>query len=522
MYCKQIKKPLYCAFVDYSKAFDLVPRVLLWSKLLSNNINGKILDVIRNMYASAKSFVRNNDVNGELFTCGIGVRQGENLSPLLFALYINDLNEFIEKAFDGLHTISKYIEEFNDTDDTVLYLKLLILLYADDTIILAESSQELQAALNGLNHYCKIWKLKVNASKTKVVIFANRQPKIVPTFNLGELNIEVVTGYTYLGVFMKSNGNLSESIVKLKNQATRAMYSLLQRGRKLGLSIDIKLQLFDSLIVPICLYGCEVWGFKNIELIEKLHLQYCKSILHVNKSTPSCMVLGDLGRKRIEHMIDTRLLNYWFRVVCSDTTKLSSIFYKLQYSLSVRGVYQTQWIKAIKAKLLKYNLYEFWDRQYVFCSNDVNHFKKVAKSKIDEYYKNDWLKCMNESSKCYLYKGYKSELALEKYLINLPDELRICMSKFRMCNHKLPIELGRHNNIERNLRKCNKCGIDIGDEYHYLFICDYFKDERSMFIQGSFYKKPSVDKFCTLMSTASNKKITKLAKFAKIIMNKIK
>ena len=106
----------------------------------------------------------------------------------------------------------------------------------------------------------------------------------------------------------------------------------------------------------------------------------------MNKSTPTCMVLGDLGRMRIEHMIDMRSLNYWFRVVCSDTTKLSSIFYKLQYSLSVRGAYQTQLIKAIKAKLLKYvhcNLYEFWDRQYVFCLNDVNHFRKVAKSKID-------------------------------------------------------------------------------------------------------------------------------------------
>ena len=80
LYCKQIQKTLYCALVDYSKAFDLVPRVLLWSKLLSNNINGNILDnIIRNMYASAKSFVRNNDFTGELYTCGIGVRQGENL-----------------------------------------------------------------------------------------------------------------------------------------------------------------------------------------------------------------------------------------------------------------------------------------------------------------------------------------------------------------------------------------------------------------------------------------------------------
>ena len=83
-----------------------------------------------------------------------------------------------------------------------------------------------------------------------------------------------------------------ESIVKLKNQATRAMYSLLQRGRKLGLCIDIKLQPFDSLIVPICVYGCELWGYKNIELVEKLHLHYCKSILHVNKLTPTCTCRG--------------------------------------------------------------------------------------------------------------------------------------------------------------------------------------------------------------------------------------
>ena len=57
-----------------------------------------------------------------------------------------------------------------------------------------------------------------------MVIFANRQPKVLPKFNLGDLAVEVASGYTYLGVYFK-NGNLSESIVKLKNQATRAMYS---------------------------------------------------------------------------------------------------------------------------------------------------------------------------------------------------------------------------------------------------------------------------------------------------------
>ena len=79
---------------------------------------------------------------------------------------------------------------------------------------MAESSQEIQASLNGLNHCCQLWKLKVNVSKTKGVIFANRQPKVLPMFNLGDLAVEVASGYTYLGVYFKNNGNLSESIVK--------------------------------------------------------------------------------------------------------------------------------------------------------------------------------------------------------------------------------------------------------------------------------------------------------------------
>ena len=157
MYVKKRQSNLYCGFVDYSKAFDTIPRVHLgWAKLLSQNINGKILDVIRNMYSAAKSIIRSNNVTGDLFECNIGVRQGENLSPLLFALYLNDLQEFLYKAYDGLKVVSKMIEVNNQTEDTVLYIKLFAILYADAKIILAESQHEMQAALNGLNHHCKI------------------------------------------------------------------------------------------------------------------------------------------------------------------------------------------------------------------------------------------------------------------------------------------------------------------------------------------------------------------------------
>ena len=86
------RKRLFSAFVDYAKAFDTVNRVKLWKKVISYGINGKILKVIINIYNKAKSCVKYNFGElSEIFTSGIGVRQGENLSPLLFSIFLNDL-----------------------------------------------------------------------------------------------------------------------------------------------------------------------------------------------------------------------------------------------------------------------------------------------------------------------------------------------------------------------------------------------------------------------------------------------
>ena len=67
------KKRVYCAFIDYRKAFDLIDRTSLWSKLIANNINGKVLNVIYNLYKNAKSCIVKNDVKSDFFHCNIGV-----------------------------------------------------------------------------------------------------------------------------------------------------------------------------------------------------------------------------------------------------------------------------------------------------------------------------------------------------------------------------------------------------------------------------------------------------------------
>ena len=193
-YLKFHKKKLFCSFIDFSKAFDSVWRVGLWNKLLKSSINGNFLRVIQSLYSNIKSCVSLNNEFSPFFGSFRGVRQGENLSPLLLSLFLNDMETYLfDKQNQG---VSGNIE----TDDFVTFFKIIVLLYADDTIIVADNADALQASLNDFYGYCNTWNLTVNIEKTKIIIFGSRgnQPY---TFNLGSNPIEIVDSYKYLGVF---------------------------------------------------------------------------------------------------------------------------------------------------------------------------------------------------------------------------------------------------------------------------------------------------------------------------------
>ena len=163
-YLKQIdsqneKKKLYCAFIDYQKAFDLVDRSCLWAKLLACNIKGKIMKLIFNLYQNTKACVKLNNKISQSFSCNIGVRQGDNLSPLLFAIFINDFEKYLSEKFNGLDSLNNIYTNAAGNEEILTLLKLYVLLYADDTIIMAEGPNELQLALNALSEYCQTYKL---------------------------------------------------------------------------------------------------------------------------------------------------------------------------------------------------------------------------------------------------------------------------------------------------------------------------------------------------------------------------
>ena len=109
------------------------------------------------MYSNAISMVEINSEISSSFPCTKGVRQGCNLSPLLFSLYIADLEK-------QLYTAGSEGADLLDS-------KSCTLMFADDIVLIAHSPEDLQNSLNTLTKFCTAWDLQVNMKKTKIVSF---------------------------------------------------------------------------------------------------------------------------------------------------------------------------------------------------------------------------------------------------------------------------------------------------------------------------------------------------------------
>ena len=316
--------------------------------------------IIHSLYANAKSCVQMGHAKSESFVSNVGVRQGENLSPILFSIFLNDLSEFISRAYNGLNDISEMSKILLSNDEIEVLFKLYVLLYADDTVIFAESKEELQSALNAMYLYSKSWDLEVNPTKTKVTVFCNRKFEHNMTFTYNGQDLDIEDGFVYLGAFFSSNGRFINNNRRLAEQARKAMFSVLRKSRKLQLPVDLQIQLFDSMVVPILLFGSEVTGFENSDILERLCTQFYKIILKVKKTTPNVMLFGELGRYPINILCKSRMVGFWQRIINGKHDKIAYRLYKILLSMHQRDLFHSRWLLCIKECLISSGLNDMW------------------------------------------------------------------------------------------------------------------------------------------------------------------
>jgi len=486
------KRKLYCAFVDFKKAFDKVYRDGIWYKLIKYGTSSKMVKMLKAIYLDVRSCVKVNGINTEYFGSYAGVKQGEPLSPLLFIFFINDM-------YDFLHDDS--VEMFSIAD-----LKLFLLLFADDAVLFSYTKEGLQCLLNKLYTYCSTWGVSVNTNKTVVMICkkSNRHEHIEMLYD--DEKLEVVDKFTYLGVTISSNGKVYQAQKNLSNQALKAMFSLNKLFDNVSLSIPEQLKLFDSMVSPIMNYGAEIWGFHKAPDIERVHTRFLKQVLRVRQQTANAAVYGELCRYPFKIIRQIRILKYWYKII----GKPDSLMYKLFTLTDQNGNLLNEWSKQVRTLLDSLGFSYLW--------NNFNVSKLQLDSVIQrvyDFYFQHWYAEVRDSSKLETFHKIKASYKIETYLQCINNcKHRIALTRFRCSAHKLAIEEGRFRNIEREHRKCLYCKMNsIENEYHFLMVCPYYRDLRMRFIPKYYYTWPTIQKFKNLMQTENTKLIKQVSEF---------
>ena len=291
-------------------------------------------------------------------------------------------------------------------------------------------------------------------------------------------------------------------IKDLYDQSSRAMFSLMSKCCKLDLPLDIQFELFDKTIIPLLTYGCEVWGYEKLDLLEKLHLNFCKRVLRLKKSTGSMFIYGELGRYPLPVMVQTKIVNYWCKLINSPNSRLNVLMYNTLHDMYKNNVYNSKWLMNVKMILDSCGLTHVFNEG---TNVNQNWLKMKVKRCLEDQFQQKWISEMSSHTLYDNYRNVKDRFMFEDYLIKSTPIIRQLLLRFRCSNHRLEVEVGRHIGIPREYRHCKHCSNTLGDEYHHVIECKSpnIVESRNKYIPKYYTSKPSMFKYVQFMNRVS-------------------
>ncbi len=306
---KRLKKPLYVAFLDLTKAYDSVEWCVVWDALAQIGIDLRFIKLLRLLYENSQCNITLSQLVTGVIKITRGVRQGCVLSPLLFAIVLSIFTRQLEGSGRGACFAGGRIPA---------------LCYADDICLFANSPRALQALLNSANTFADRVGLTFSPDKCKVIQFGARfdnsgEPK---EFLLGKVRLEVVDSMTYLGVQFSNGKNYLELFEKkLINRAKYWVYEVKRIAEASFSKYTVGRTIWKSTAVPALTYGLDVLLVRKhvIDQLDKFQNRMARILLGSNSFAATEALQGDMGwssfsyrvkrariaaRHRIEHSPD--------------------------------------------------------------------------------------------------------------------------------------------------------------------------------------------------------------------------
>ena len=163
------------------------------------------------MYSGTESAVKLPTGITDTFHQSVGLKQGWPFSPLLFNIYINDLEDFLKK---------------NNHDISIGNKSISSLLFVDDVVLMASSAEDLQHIINEMASFSLQWGLVVNTDKTEIMIFNKAGRIISETFTYNEITLKTVDTFVYLGIVFVPSGVVTPLLSRQAHKASSALLCL--------------------------------------------------------------------------------------------------------------------------------------------------------------------------------------------------------------------------------------------------------------------------------------------------------
>ena len=295
---------LYCLLLDASQAFDRVHYIKLFKLLLKRGLCFVSARFLLSLYTRQKLRVKwEHTLSCEFFVKN-GVKQGGVLSPLLFAVYIDELLLQLQASEFGSYIGHYFVGA---------------LAYADDVTLLGPTLTSIKLMLNVVKTFGARYDVMFNASKTKLTKFGNRNDISKEFVEFNDNCIRCESSACHLGNnigFNMERDNLSKSINEFVSKITRIKASFSYADT------DVLYKLLKSYCMP--LYGCALWDFSK-KYVSRFFITWRKSVrylLNLPYKTHSRLLSRIVGDKAIEAQLHCRFVKYLVSLHESDNVLL--------------------------------------------------------------------------------------------------------------------------------------------------------------------------------------------------------
>ena len=305
------RKKLYYCFVDLEKAYDRVPRELIYWSLRKKGVPEEMITKVKMLYTEAKTRIRTSKGPTNEFHIKVGLHQGSALSPFLFVTILDAISQHCRIGIPWE------------------------LLFADDLVIIATSKEELQRRWLKWKNSMESVGLKVNIGKTEVLVASrdNENEKVYIKDEQG-ISLKQCDCFKYLGSAIDEKGTCDEAVKGRVKSAWGKWWELSRVLYDKHMPLRFKSKIYKTIIRPVMLYGAESWTVKkkDIDLLERTEMKMLRRLKGVTlrDKIRSESIRNDLGVMSIRNKVRENRLRWFGHVIRKPDEDKIKVVYKME------------------------------------------------------------------------------------------------------------------------------------------------------------------------------------------------